>query len=346
MIEELLEKPKKKKGGESKAPVTFEATVRPILKQFKKQLLDDKKKMQKQLYDDIAVIKKCITKMKKTTKLGLLETGKKKKKKAKKAVKKAKKEKCPSKKDVKKCKAKIKALKPKQKACKDLQKIGVKDVKQIHELIKKWNKQKILKQDCKQDKGESKFHYVSRLAKHFKDKLKKVQSRVDEMVKKKNGGAALDKGCNAIKHYARHLVEFTCKKISVANYGCKCEKVLKEKKICGMFDGCYSASVLQYKNNKKEIEIKNAAAKLEWRAVGRIECLLKVMSGKNKADAKQLEKCVKGPQISTKPLDLIYPPVPSKPNCALKGVTAQTRKQCSKGAALHKKKKEEIKKMR
>merc|ERR1719346_953675 len=112
MIEELLEKPKKKKGGESKAPVTFEATVRPILKQFKKQLLDDKKKMQKQLYDDIAVIKKCITKMKKTTKLGLLETGKKKKKKA---EKKAKKEKCPSKKDVKKCKAKIKALKPKQK---------------------------------------------------------------------------------------------------------------------------------------------------------------------------------------------------------------------------------------
>merc|ERR1719297_102057 len=117
MVEELLTKPKGKKGKGSKAPVTFEATVKPILKQFKKQLLDDKKKMQKQLYDDIAVIKKCITKMKKTTKLGLLETGKKKKKKARKAVKKAKKEKCPSKKDVKKCKAKIKALKPKQKAC-------------------------------------------------------------------------------------------------------------------------------------------------------------------------------------------------------------------------------------
>ena len=71
-------------------------------------------------------------------------------------MKKAKKEKCPSKKDVKKCKAKIKALQPKQKACKDLQKIGAKDVKQIHELIKKWNKQNFFKQDCKQDKGEPK----------------------------------------------------------------------------------------------------------------------------------------------------------------------------------------------
>merc|ERR1712062_427208 len=44
MVEELLTKPKKKKGNkESKAPVTFEETVRPILKQFKKQLLDEKK---------------------------------------------------------------------------------------------------------------------------------------------------------------------------------------------------------------------------------------------------------------------------------------------------------------
>merc|ERR550532_3169796 len=100
------------------------------------------------------------------------------------------------------------------------------------------------------------------------------------------------------------------------------------------------------KATKKKLRRKNAAAKLEWRAVGRIECLLKVMGGKDKADAKQLEKCVKGPQISTKPLDLVYPKVPSKPKCQLKGVTKETRKQCSKGAALHKKKKEEVKKMR
>lgn len=188
-----------------------------------------------------------------------------------------------------------------------------------------------------QDKGETKYHYVSRLAEHFKKKLDAVKKRVNEMVKKKGGAKVLDKGCNAIKHYARHLIEHTCKKISVANYGCQCEKVIKEKKICGMYDGCYSASVLQYKNNKKEIEIKNAAAKLEWRAVGRIECLLKVMSGKNKADAKQLEKCVKGPQISTKPLDLIYPKVPAKPKCQLKGLKADIRNKCLKGAPIKKK---------
>jgi len=104
-------------------------------------------------------------------------------------------------------------------------------------------------------------------------------------------GKKFDARCFKIKNVIQHLTKVTCKKISDADYACKCDKVIKEKKICSMHDGCYSASVLQYVNNKKEIEIKNAAAKLEWRAVGRIECLLKVMSGKNKADAKQLEKC-------------------------------------------------------
>jgi len=103
MVEELLTKPKKKKGNkESKAPVTFEATVRPILKQFKKQLLDDKKKMQKQLDDDIVTIKKCITRMQKSIKAVLLETGKPK------AAKKAKKAKCPAPKDFIKCQKNIK----------------------------------------------------------------------------------------------------------------------------------------------------------------------------------------------------------------------------------------------
>lgn len=156
--------------------------------------------------------------------------------------------------------------------------------------------------------------------------------------KKKLKGKKFDARCFKINNVIQHLTKVTCKKISDADYACKCDKVIKEKKICGMHDGCYSASVLQYVNNKKEIEIKNAAAKLEWRAVGRIECLLKVMSGKNKADAKQLEKCVKGPQISTKPLDLNYPKIPPKPECAVPKLSPNVRKSCLKGAAIKKKK--------
>merc|ERR1712241_477763 len=202
---------------------------------------------------DIATIKKCITTMQKSAKLGLMEfIGKKKKKKAKKAKAKKVVKKCPTKKDVKKCQEKIKNLKPKQAACDELQGIGDKDVKSIHELIKKWNKQKVLKKDCQQDKGETKFHYVSRLAGHFKVKLDNLKKRVDEMVKKQKGGKALDKGCNAIKHYARHLVEVTCEKVRVDNYACQCEKVIKENKMCNIFDGCYAASVLSYKNNEEE----------------------------------------------------------------------------------------------
>jgi len=54
------------------------------------------------------------------------------------------------------------------------------------------------------------------------------------------------------------------------------------------------------------------------------------MSGKKKADAKQLEKCVKGLQVSTKPLDLKYHLAPPKPKCALKGLDDDIRKMCKK----------------
>merc|ERR1712008_620482 len=86
------------------------------------------------------------------------------------------------------------------------------------------------------------------------------------------------------------------------------------------------------KNNEKEIKKKNAAAKLEWRAIGRIECLLKVMGGKgSKKSSKQLMKCVKGRQISTRPLNLRYYQKPGKPRCSLRGVNAKMRTLCKKG---------------
>merc|ERR1719499_2721095 len=120
--------------------------------------------MQKQLDDDIAAIHKCIKTMKKSARLGLLELDGEKKKK-----------KCPSDKQVKKCEIKIKKLKPKQKACKALEGIGKKDVDSILKLIKQWNRQKVLKKDCKLDKGETKYHYVDRLSNHFRTKLKKIR---------------------------------------------------------------------------------------------------------------------------------------------------------------------------
>jgi len=280
MIEELLEKPKK--GKKKKEKFDFVKTVKPVLEQFKKQLLEDKRKMQKQLDENLAAIKTCIKKMKKSTKLGLLEddmeTDKKgRRKKTKKVVKK-----CPTKKDIVKCENKVKGLKPKQKACKELEGIGKKDVDAITELIKKWNKQKVEHKYCKQSKGETKFHYVSRLSNHFGKKLKLFKKKVDELVKKRTGGKKLKKSCDTLKHYHRKIVVKVCAKIRNKDYECKCEKVIKEKKVCSMYDGCYTASVKSFKNDEKEIRKKNAAAKLEWRAVGRIECLLKVLGDKNR----------------------------------------------------------------
>lgn len=311
MIEEFLKKPK----GANKEAFSFTKTVKPILDSFKKQLIADKKTMQKQLDSDIAAIKSCIKKMKKSTKVSLLEVTKKKK--------------CPTKADVKKCDDKMKKLKPVQNTCKDLEKVGKKDLDSILDLIKQWNKQKVKKKDCIIDKGETRYHYVTRLANHFEKKLKAFEKQIKDLLKKKKHGQKLKKGCDSIRHYQRKLKVRTCEKIKAALYGCSCGKVVKEKKICNMFNGCYTASVTAYKTNEKEIKKKNAAAKLEWRAVGRIECLIKVMSGKNKADKKQLDKCVKGPQVSTKPLDLKYHRIPKKPKCLLKGLSNPIRKMCN-----------------
>merc|ERR1712207_45206 len=60
--------------GSKKEAFNFQKTVKPILAKFKKQMLADKRKMQSSLNKDVAVIKKCIKKMKKSTRLGLLET--------------------------------------------------------------------------------------------------------------------------------------------------------------------------------------------------------------------------------------------------------------------------------
>jgi len=65
MIEELLEKPKGKGKDEKKEKIDFVKTVKPVLESFKKQLLDDKNTMQKQLNDNIKTIKACVLKMKK-----------------------------------------------------------------------------------------------------------------------------------------------------------------------------------------------------------------------------------------------------------------------------------------
>jgi len=83
MIQELLEKPKRQNKSEKVKKFDFVKTVKPTMESFKKQLLDDKNKMQKQLDDNIKTMKACVLKMKKKLKSGLLEVEKKKKKKKK-----------------------------------------------------------------------------------------------------------------------------------------------------------------------------------------------------------------------------------------------------------------------
>merc|ERR1719362_2618703 len=106
MIEEMA-KPK----GSGKDGFNFTKTVGPILDNFKKQLLEDKKKCKNSSMMILLLSRNASKRCKKSARLGLMEVDKKKK------------NKCPSDKEVKKCEYKMKNLKPKQKACKELENI-------------------------------------------------------------------------------------------------------------------------------------------------------------------------------------------------------------------------------
>jgi len=155
-------------------------------------------------------------------------------------------------KEVEKFEKKIIDLGPKKVACNELEKIGKKDVDGLRELIKDWNKQTVKKKDCIKSKGETKFHYVSRLANHLRQKLKGSKKKINELLKKKMGGKNLKKESDVIKHVARHLANVTCTKIKNEKYVCQCGTVIKEKKICGIYDACYEASATNLQNDEKK----------------------------------------------------------------------------------------------
>jgi len=296
--------------------LNFTKTVKPIMDSFKKTLKEDKIKMQKHLNDHRNEIYKCINTMNKVARAGLLEVDKKK---------------CPPDWEVAKCKRKLKKLeKGKSKECAELEKVAEDEIKGILDLIKEWNKKKITKKDCKLEKGETKWHYANRLHYHFSTKHSSFHKVLEEKSKKLGGKKKLDSKCNLVEHYTRRMKIRTCRELVTANYACSCDKVIREKEMCVSFEGCYESAKTTYIATKKETRKKNAAAKLEWRAVGRIECLVQVMGGKTKRpDAAKLNRCVTGPSISTRPLDLWYGGIPRKPSCfIMRGVTWAKRKAC------------------
>jgi len=296
--------------------LNFTKTVKPIMDNFKKTLKDEKNKMQKNLNEHRNEIYKCIRTMYKVAYAGLLEVDKKE---------------CPPDWKVDKCKRKLKKLeKGKSAACKELEKTAEDDLKGILDLVKEWNKKKITKKDCKLEKDETKWHYANRLHYHFEKKYTSFHNVLEEKMKKVTGKKKLDEKCDLVKHYTRRMKTRTCRELVTANYACSCDKVIREKEMCAIFDGCYETAKAAYIALMKETRKKNAAAKLEWRAVGRIECLVQVMGGKTKRpDASKLNRCVTGPSISTRPLDLWYGGIPGKPSCwRMRGVNWHMRRKC------------------
>lgn len=173
---------------------------------------------------------------------------------------------------------------------------------------------------CTNNKNENYNEQLDRLVKYYKDCKKKIGPKVAEVNKlnKKLKNAIISKKLSDGKYDA--MVK-KCKKIAyiMNNYKCKAVKDLDAS--CSFYEACWKRAKKTYDKDRTIIEKQEKEMKIEWRALTRIQCYLKVLDIKNDKDNKkekaQLDKCIaiKRSDISTKHLDINYGEIPKKPEC-------------------------------
>jgi len=108
-----------------------------------------------------------------------------------------------------------------------------------------------------------------------------------------------------------------CKKIAYIMNQYKCRAVTNLDTSCTGYEACWKRALRVYLKNKAAIEKEEKDMKVQWRALHRIQCFLKVTNKNDKNDKKQLQTCIniKRKDISTKALDIDYKKIPKKPKC-------------------------------
>lgn len=107
-----------------------------------------------------------------------------------------------------------------------------------------------------------------------------------------------------------------CKLIAYLMNTAKCEAVTHLEVTCKGYQGCWLASKKEYNNIVPAVMQEEKDMKVQWRALKRIQCYLKVVDEKDQSKNKQvLNDCIKMNKSSTKPLDIDYGKIPPKPRC-------------------------------
>jgi len=113
-----------------------------------------------------------------------------------------------------------------------------------------------------------------------------------------------------------------CKKIAYLMNFRKCASVTKLAVGCKGYGQCWKIALRNYRRNKRQIRDAERDMKVQWRALKRIQCYLKVIDdkpvmvkGRKLTNKQVIDGCIKMKRPPTKHLNIDYGRVPKKPRC-------------------------------
>jgi len=175
---------------------------------------------------------------------------------------------------------------------------------------------------CTNLKNENYHEQLQRLVKFYKDCKKKLGPLGEQMAKAKK---------TYVKNHKKHYITSAkykamlkkCKKIAFLMNTRKCQSVTKLQTGCKGYGQCWKIALNNYQKNADMIRVQEKNMKIQWRALKRIQCYLKVIDDTPQKDAKGkkmsnkdiLDGCIKMKKPSTKHLDIDYGKLPKKPKC-------------------------------
>lgn len=175
---------------------------------------------------------------------------------------------------------------------------------------------------CGPNKNENYNEQLARLSKYYTKCKKQIWPKYKDVVSAKKTYKAADykkKMSNAMYLAMKKKCELIAYRMNKK----KCDATGKFLGACAFYEACWKRAKKTYDKDVKGIKIVEANMKVQWRALVRIQCFLKVLDIKNdknkKKEQAQLNICIgiKKSKISTKHLNIDYKKIPPKPKCPM-----------------------------
>jgi len=168
---------------------------------------------------------------------------------------------------------------------------------------------------CGSTEFENYQQQLTRMLHRFKKELKKMEGLAATRKEKRIKVAAL----KAVVYRRKQMIKAMAKKCQIISNqmdDAACGSVTILKNACRTHGSCWENTLKEYKRLSKSVKKEEKDMKIEWRALGRINCFLGVLSPGKKEKKKKatLEDCIKTP-VSADHLSIDYGKIPKKPKC-------------------------------